>query len=127
MTSVSSHVPLGWLRNAAATRDRAARLSTSPKGWNGTLWPSPPARVGDRVSQGSRAADPGYRATWWLGLPLGGLHGTVALPVLGPLLTGVHPAWHRSRPGQPRPRWLEPPGLLGSNYGPDGRHGGVNR
>jgi hypothetical protein len=29
-------VPLGWSRNAAATRDRAARMSTS-KGWNGTF------------------------------------------------------------------------------------------
>jgi hypothetical protein len=57
------HVPLGWSRNAAATRDRAARMFTS-KGWNGTIRLSPPTGVGDRVSQGSCAVDPGYRATW---------------------------------------------------------------
>jgi hypothetical protein len=64
------------------------------------------------------------RATWWLGLALGELHAIVALTILVSLLTGVRPARHRPWPPQPRPQWLEPPGLLGLNYGPDSRRGG---
>jgi hypothetical protein len=79
------------------------------------------------VSQGSCAADPGYRATWWLGLPLGGLRVTVALPVLGPLLTGVHPAWHQPGRASLDHGGSSRQGFWGSNYGPDVRHGGVNR
>ena len=57
------------------------------------------------------------RATWWLGGLLGALHGAVALTVLVPLLAGVHPrmASHRAGPG--RTAVLEPPGLVGRNYG----------
>ena len=57
------------------------------------------------------------RATWWLGLTLGGLHATVALTVLVPLLTGVHPRMASSRAGPASTAVLEPPGLLGLNYG----------
>jgi hypothetical protein len=53
-----------------------------------------------------------------LGAGLGVLHAAVALMVLVPLLPGVHPrmASNRSGPSSSAPR-LEPPGLLGRNYG----------
>ena len=57
-------------------------------------------------------------ATWWLGALLGLLHVAVALSVLVPLLVGIHPrmASGRAEPGSTAV--LEPPGLLGLNYGP---------
>jgi hypothetical protein len=57
------------------------------------------------------------RATWWLGAMLGLLHAAVALVALLPLLPGIHPrmASHRAGPGSTAV--LEPPGLLGLNYG----------
>jgi hypothetical protein len=58
------------------------------------------------------------RATWWLGALLGLLHAAVALTVLVPLLAGVHPRIASDRAGPSSPAALEPPGLLGLNYGP---------
>ncbi|SRR5690606_4858378 len=57
------------------------------------------------------------RATWWLGGLLGLLHGVVALTVLLPLLPGVHPRMASHRAGPRSTAVLEPPGLLGLNYG----------
>lgn len=57
------------------------------------------------------------RATWWLGALLGLLHGAVALTVLLPLLPGVHPRMASYRAGPRSTAVLEPPGLLGLNYG----------
>ena len=57
------------------------------------------------------------RATWWLGAPLGLLHGAVALTVLVPLLAGIHPRMATHRAGPASTAVLEPPGLLGLNYG----------
>jgi hypothetical protein len=57
------------------------------------------------------------RATWWLGGLLGLLHAAVALTVLVPLLAGVHPRMASSRAGPASTAVLEPPGLLGLNYG----------
>jgi hypothetical protein len=57
------------------------------------------------------------RATWWLGSLLGLLHATVALTVLVPLLAGVHPRMATDRAGPASTAMLEPPGLLGLNYG----------
>jgi hypothetical protein len=57
------------------------------------------------------------RATWWLGGLLGLLHAAVALTVLVPLLAGVHPRIASSRAGPTSTAALEPPGLLGLNYG----------
>lgn len=57
------------------------------------------------------------RATWWLGALLGLLHGAVALTVLLPLLPGVHPRMASNRSGPRSTAVLEPPGLLGLNYG----------
>jgi hypothetical protein len=57
------------------------------------------------------------RATWWLGALLGLLHAAVALTVLLPLLPGVHPRMASHRAGLLSRAVLEPPGLLGLNYG----------
>ena len=56
-------------------------------------------------------------ATWWLGALLGLLHVAVALTVLVPLLAGVHPRMASNRAGPDSTAVLEPPGLLGLNYG----------
>jgi hypothetical protein len=56
-------------------------------------------------------------ATWWLGALFGALHGAVALMVLVPLLVGVHPRMASNRAGLESTAVLEPPGLLGLNYG----------
>ena len=58
-----------------------------------------------------------HRATWWLGALLGLLHVAVALTVLVPLLAGVHPRIASDRAGPSSTAALEPPGLLGLNYG----------
>ena len=58
------------------------------------------------------------QATWWLGGLLGLLHVAVALTVLVPLLAGVHPRIASDRAGLSSTAALEPPGLLGLNYGP---------
>ncbi|EME55357.1 hypothetical protein G352_23126 [Rhodococcus ruber BKS 20-38] len=58
-----------------------------------------------------------HQATWWLGMMLGLLHGVVALTVLLPLLPGVHPRMASLRAGPRSTAVLEPPGLLGLNYG----------
>jgi hypothetical protein len=57
------------------------------------------------------------RAGWWLGGLLGLVHVGVALTVLVPLLAGVHPRIASSRAGPRSTAVLEPPGLLGLNYG----------
>ncbi len=57
------------------------------------------------------------RATWWLGGLFGLLHVAVALTVLVPLLAGVHPRMASARAGPTSTAMLEPPGLLGLNYG----------
>jgi hypothetical protein len=57
------------------------------------------------------------RATWWLGALLGALHVAIALTVLVPLLAGVHPRMASARAGRSSTAMLEPPGLLGLNYG----------
>jgi hypothetical protein len=57
------------------------------------------------------------KATWWLGGLLGLLHVAVSLTVLVPLLEGVHPRMASNRAGRSSTAVLEPPGLLGLNYG----------
>ena len=57
------------------------------------------------------------RATWWLGGLLGLLHAAVAFTVVVPLLAGVHPRMASDRAGPASTAVLEPPGLLGLNYG----------
>jgi hypothetical protein len=57
------------------------------------------------------------RATWWLGGLFGLAHVAVALTALVPLLAGVHPRMASARAGPASSASLEPPGLLGLNYG----------
>lgn len=57
------------------------------------------------------------RATWWLGAIFGGLHGIAALVLIVPLLPGIHPRMASERSGPQLDTTLEPPGLLGLNYG----------
>ncbi|GAA1775602.1 hypothetical protein GCM10009712_24380 [Pseudarthrobacter sulfonivorans] len=56
-------------------------------------------------------------ATWWAGALLALLHVAVALTVILPLLPGVHPRMASTRAGPASRSVLEPPGLLGLNYG----------
>jgi hypothetical protein len=56
-------------------------------------------------------------ANWWLGAIFGLLHVAIALTVLVPLLAGVHPRIASERAGRSSTAALEPPGLLGLNYG----------
>jgi hypothetical protein len=56
-------------------------------------------------------------ATWWLGALFGLVHVGLALTVLVPLLPGVHPRMASDRAGPASVAVLEPPGLLGLNYG----------
>lgn len=57
------------------------------------------------------------RTTWWLGALLGVVHVGITLTVLLPLLPGVHPRMASHRAGPASTAILEPPGLLGLNYG----------
>lgn len=57
------------------------------------------------------------RATWWLGGLFGLLHVAVVLTVIVPILSGVHPRMASDRAGPASTAMLEPPGLLGLNYG----------
>lgn len=57
------------------------------------------------------------RATWWLGGVLGLIHVGVVLAVLVPVLAGIHPRMASERAGPSATATLEPPGLLGLNYG----------
>ncbi len=57
------------------------------------------------------------QATWWIGALLGLLHVAIALTVILPLLPGIHPRMASTRAGPSTTAVLEPPGLLGLNYG----------
>ena len=56
-------------------------------------------------------------STWWLGALLALAHTAVALTILVPLLPGIHPRMASNRAGPATKTLLEPPGLLGLNYG----------
>jgi hypothetical protein len=56
-------------------------------------------------------------SSWWLGALFGLFHGTAALVLLVPLAVGVHPRMASDRAGPTLDAVLEPPGLLGLNYG----------
>jgi len=57
------------------------------------------------------------QSSWWLGAVLGLLHVAVALTVILPLLPAIHPRMASTRAGPSSTAVLEPPGLLGLNYG----------
>ena len=56
-------------------------------------------------------------STWWLGALFALVHSAVALTILVPLLPGIHPRMASNRSGPATTTVLEPPGLLGLNYG----------
>lgn len=56
-------------------------------------------------------------AAWWIGALFGLLHGVAALTLIIPLLPGIHPRMASDRQGPSGDVTLEPPGLLGLNYG----------
>lgn len=56
-------------------------------------------------------------ATWWWGGLFGAFHAVAALVLLVPLLPGIHPRMASARAGPTLDSILEPPGLLGLNYG----------
>lgn len=56
-------------------------------------------------------------ATWWLGAPLGLIHGLLVLTVAVPLLPAIHPRMADEQQGPTPNRWLQPPGFMGLNYG----------
>jgi hypothetical protein len=56
-------------------------------------------------------------ASWWLGALFALVHVGVALTILVPLLPGIHPRMATERAGPASTASLEPPGLLGLNYG----------
>jgi hypothetical protein len=58
-----------------------------------------------------------HQASWWLGALLGLLHVAVALTVLLPLVPGINSRMASERAGPSSTAVLEPPGLLGLNYG----------
>ena len=56
-------------------------------------------------------------ATWWLGALFGLFHGVMALTVLVRVIVGIHSRMASERAGPEVGAVLEPPGLLGLNYG----------
>lgn len=57
------------------------------------------------------------RATWWLGLLGGLLHGLFVLVVLMRILPGMHPRMVSEYFGPTQNRQLQPPGTFALNYG----------
>lgn len=57
------------------------------------------------------------RATWWLGAGIGLLQALFVLIVVLPILPGIHPRMASEEQGPEPTRELEPPGVLGLNYG----------
>jgi len=58
-----------------------------------------------------------HRATWWLGVIIGAVHGSFVLIAGLPALPGLHPRMAHPHGGPTFRRQLEPPGFLGLNYG----------
>lgn len=56
-------------------------------------------------------------ASWWLGAVFGAFHGIAVLTLLMPIMPGMHPRMASERSGMELTHALEPPGLLGLNYG----------
>jgi len=55
--------------------------------------------------------------TWWLGALLGTVHGLFLLIVFLPVLASLHPRMATEHDGPTAARRLEPPGVMGLNYG----------
>lgn len=57
------------------------------------------------------------RSDWWIGAAAGGLHGTLVLVLLLPVLQDVHPRMAAHDQGPDPTPMLQPPGFLAMNYG----------
>ena len=57
------------------------------------------------------------RATWWLGALVGLVHALFVLLMGMPMLPSLHPRMASEQHGPTPTRQLEPPGVLGLNYG----------
>jgi len=57
------------------------------------------------------------RASWWLGTLIGLVHGSFVLLAGMPLIPAMHPRMASEQHGPTPTRQLEPPGVLGLNYG----------
>lgn len=57
------------------------------------------------------------RATWWIGLLTGLLHGLFLLLVVLPVMPHLHPRMASEYDAPTARRQLQPPGFLGLNYG----------
>jgi hypothetical protein len=57
------------------------------------------------------------RATWWLGLAIGLVHGLFVLVAAMPMLPGLHPRMASERHGPSPTRMLQPPGFMALSYG----------
>ncbi len=57
------------------------------------------------------------RATWWIGMIVGAIHGLFVLAVGMPSLPGIHPRMATDSTGPEPTRDLQPPGFLALNYG----------
>lgn len=57
------------------------------------------------------------RASWWIGLIGGGVHGLFVLTVVMPVIPGLHPRMVTEYFGPTPNRQIEPPGFMGLHYG----------
>jgi uncharacterized membrane protein YagU involved in acid resistance len=57
------------------------------------------------------------QANWWAGAIMGVLHALLVLLVVMNLMPGLHPRMASEQHGPTATRQLEPPGLMGLNYG----------
>jgi len=58
-----------------------------------------------------------HQATWWRGVIIGVFHGLFVLLVVMDIMPGIHPRMASEQNGPTAARQLEPPGLMGVNYG----------
>lgn len=58
-----------------------------------------------------------HAASWWRGAIVGAIHAMFVLLVVMPVMPGIHPRMASEQSGPTARRQLEPPGLLGLNYG----------
>jgi len=57
------------------------------------------------------------RATWWIGMIIGAIHGLFVLTIGIPIIPGLHPRMANEATGPEPTRDLQPPGFMALNYG----------
>lgn len=58
-----------------------------------------------------------HAATWWFGMLIGAVQGSIVITILFPFMPGVHPRMVSDFRGPEPSRLLEPPGYFCTNYG----------